>query len=128
MNLLAYIRSFCKPCSKKFGLSTWSLYRFIDKNILWVRHCKFQQPSCYDFSVMTFSNCTHTGKILVEIFPIGVSVQWIHPRSISDSNIREKNLIWLAWLRKNIKPCQIKGSLNRSCQQNNTVFRSWRSC
>ena len=58
----------------------------------------------------------------------GVNVQWIYSRSISDSNITEKNLMWLAGLRKNMKSCQIKGSLKSSCQKNNTAFRNWRSC
>ena len=58
----------------------------------------------------------------------GVNLQWIYPVSISDSNITEKNLMWLAGLRKNMKSCQIKGSLNSSCQKNNPVFRKWRSC
>ena len=43
----------------------------------------------------------------------GVSVQWIYPGLISDSKIRRKSLIWLAGLRKNMKSCHIKDSLNR---------------
>ena len=81
-----------------FGCACW----FIDTNNPWVPHCKFQQPDYYDFSAVTFSNYTHTGKALVGISPIGVNVQWIYPRSISDSNITEKNLMWLAGFRKNM--------------------------
>ena len=51
-----------------------------------------------------------------------------YPGSKSDSNVTEKNLIQLAGMRKTMKSCQIKGSLNRLCQKNNLVFRSWRSC
>ena len=58
----------------------------------------------------------------------GVNLRWIYPVSMSDSNITEKNLIWLAALRKNLKSCQIKASLNSSCQKNNPEFRNWRSC
>ena len=40
-----------------------------------IRHSKFQQPGCYDFSAVTFSNfITHTGKPLVEISPIGTEL------------------------------------------------------
>ena len=58
----------------------------------------------------------------------GVNLQWIYPVSIFDSNITEGNLMWLAGLRKNMKSCQIKGSLNSSYQKNNPDFRNWRSC
>ena len=55
----------------------------------------------------------------------GVNVQWIYPGSISDSNITEKSLMWLAGLRKNVKSCQIKRSLNSLWQKNNPVFRNY---
>ena len=57
-----------------------------------------------------------------------VNLQWTYPVSIFDSNTTEKNLMWLTGLRKNMKSCQIKSSLNSSCQKNNPVFRNWRSC
>ena len=44
--------------------------------------------------------------------------------SMSDTIITENNLMWLGGLRKNMKPCQIKGCLNGPCQKNNPVFRS----
>ena len=86
-----------------------------------VWYCKFQQPGYYDFSAVTISNYTHAGKHSIGISPIGVNVKWIYPGSISDSNITEKNLMWLAGLTKNMKSCQIKGFLNSSCQKNNPV-------
>ena len=72
---------------------------------------------------------THTGKPLVGISPIRMALRFseIYPRPISDSNITEKNLIWLSGLRKNMTSGQLKGSLNRPSQKNNLVFRGWRS-
>ena len=90
---------------------------------------KFQQPGYHDFSVATFSNYFLTHTLGWETFRWnfsswnGVNVQRIHP----DSNITEKNLMWLAGLRKNMKSSQIKGSLNSSCLKNNPGFRNWRN-
>ena len=40
-----------------------------------IRHCKFQQPGYYDFSVVTFSNyITNTRKPLVGISPTGIEL------------------------------------------------------
>ena len=130
---LTWCKTFYKPCSKTSGLSIYVPYWFVNMNI---RHCKLQQPDCYDFSAVTSSiYITHTRipeKTLVGISPIGIELMFfsvnVLPGSISDSNITEKNLMWLAGLRKNMKSCQIKGSLNSSCQKNNPVFRNWRSC
>ena len=131
MNFSGCLNSFYKPCSTKFVKFPQYLFAHADLTI-WIhfrlQYCKFQQPGYYDFSAVTFSNYTHTGTPLVRKSPTGVNVQWIYPGSISDSNISEKNLMWLAGLRKNMKLCQIKGSLNSSCQKNNPVFRNWRSC
>ena len=71
--LLSWSKSFCKPCSEKFGLSVWMPYWFIYMNI---QHCKFQQPGYYDFSAATFSNyITHIlGKTLAGISPTGTSL------------------------------------------------------
>ena len=46
-------KAFYKPCSKKFGLSIWMPYWFIDTN---TQHYKFQQPGYYDFNTVIFSN------------------------------------------------------------------------
>ena len=57
MNFSAGIRSFYKPCSKKFVKFAQYLGAHTDLVIqmyLWKRHCKFQQPYCYDFSSVAF--------------------------------------------------------------------------
>ena len=60
--LLSWLKTVYKPCSKKSGLSIWVPHWFINMNI---QHCKFQEPDCYDFRAMTFSNyITHIlGKL-----------------------------------------------------------------
>ena len=128
MNFSASLRSFYKPYSKKFGLSLWVpilIHRYENTS-------RYDTVSFSNLATMILvrwlSQITHTGKPLVGVSPIGVNVQWICAGSISDSNITEKNLIWLTGLRKNIKSCQINGSLNSSCQKNNPVFRSLGSC
>ena len=47
----------------------------------------------------------------------GVNLQWIYPVSIFDSNIEEKNLMWLAGLRKNMKSCQFMSEKYSSFQK-----------
>ena len=38
-----------------------------------IRHCKFQQPGCYDFSAVTFSNyITH----ILGISPVGMELMF----------------------------------------------------
>ena len=102
-------------------------YQFNKANILylWLWHCKLHQPGYYDFSTLTFSNYikTYTEKPVVGIYPIGMELIFnkVYPGSISDSRekITEKNQTWLAGMKKNMKPCQIKDSLNRLFQENN---------
>ena len=45
---------------------------------------------------------TYAGKSLVEISPVGMELMFweIYPESMSDSNITDKNLMWLAGLGK----------------------------
>ena len=132
MYFSAGLKSSYKPCSKKFGLSIW---------VPILIH-RYKYASGYD--TVRFSNlATMTlvqwlSQIIYHTYWENfswnlsdwneVNVQWIYPGSISDSNITEKNLVWLAELRKSMKSCQRKGSLNSSCQKNDPVFRSWRSC
>ena len=60
----------------------------------------------------------HTRKPLVLIVSIGIELMFGY------FNITEKNLMGLARLRKNMKSCQMKVSLNRLFQKNNPVFKS----
>ena len=129
MNFSAGLRSLCKSCSKKFGLSIWVsiLIHWYEYTSEW-NTLSFSNLATMIFCAMTFSNYTYTGKPFGGISSNGVNAHLIYFRSISDSNITEKNLMWLVGFRKNMKSCQIKGSLNSSCQKINLVFRSWRSC
>ena len=70
---------------------------------------------------------THTGKPLVGISLIGIELMFseIYPRSTSDSNITEKNLMQLTGLKKNMKSCQIKESLNKPCQNSWGSRQDW---
>ena len=64
---------------------------------------KLQQPGYYDFSTLSqVIQNTYTGKPLVGISPVGMELMFseICPESMFDSNVTEKNLIWLAGLRK----------------------------
>ena len=128
MNFSGGLNSFYKPCSTKFVKFAQYLFAHADLTI-WIhfrlQYCKFQQPGYYDFSAVTFSNyITH---ILSEAFSQNffncnrVNVHWIYPGLISGCNITEKNILWVAGLRKNIKSCQIKGSSIRSSQKSNPV-------
>ena len=126
MNFLAGLRSFYKPCSKWFGLSIW-----VPILIHWYEYTSGYNTVSFSNlattnTAVTFSNYINTGRRLGGISPIKVNVQWIYPGSILDSNITEQKLIWLAGSKKNMKWCQIKGSLNSSCQKNNPVFQTWR--
>ena len=129
MKFSAGLRSLYKNCYQKIVKFAQYLGNHTDLTIwiyLWLRHRKFQQATLLLVQWLFLIIC----HIYWETFNWnfsngnGVNVQWIHPGSISDS---EKNLMWLTVLRKNGKSCQIKGSLNISCQKNNPVFRSWRS-
>ena len=53
MNFSALVQVFLQTLFKKFGLSIWVPYLFIDTDI---QHYKFQQPGYYDFHAVTFSN------------------------------------------------------------------------
>ena len=70
---------------------------------------------------------THTGKPLVGISLIGIELMFseIYPRSTSESNITEKNLMQLTGLKKNMKSCQIKESLNKPCQNSWGSRQDW---
>ena len=70
---------------------------------------------------------THTGKPLVGISLIGIELMFseIYPRSTSESNITEKNLMQLTGLKKNMKSCQIKESLNKPCQNSWGSRQNW---
>ena len=55
MNFSAGLRSFYKPCSKKFVKFAQYLDAYTDLMIriyLWVQHCKLQRPGYYDFSAL----------------------------------------------------------------------------
>ena len=129
MNFSSVLRSFYKPCSKKFGQNIWvpiliQQYRYtFGYNIVSNRNLPTKMLVNRRSQIMWN---THTEKPLVGIFSnwSGGNVSWIYPESISASSITEKTLIWLAGLRKNMKSCQIKGSLDKSCQKNNPVFGS----
>ena len=59
MNFSAGPKSFYKLCSKKFVKFAQFLGAHTNLTIqiyFGVRHCKFQQPSYYDFTAVTFSN------------------------------------------------------------------------
>ena len=80
---------------------------------------------------------TRSGKALVEISPIRTKSVFkeVYDRSISDSDIT-KNSALISWVEEEHEImsgkgfaiqhfCSIKGDfLNRTCQKNNTVFRS----
>ena len=77
INFSAGLSLFHKPCPKKFRLSIWVSYWFMDTNI---QHFKVQRHGYYDFSAVTFSNYI---TYILETFSWnfsnwnGVNVQWI---------------------------------------------------
>ena len=109
MNFSAGLSLLTKLVLKKFGLSIWVPYWFIDTNI---RHCKFQQPGYYDFNAVTFSNyITHTGKPVVGVSPIGMELMFSEYILGQYLALTRQTKIWCdlkegrKTLRKNMKSC-----------------------
>ena len=66
MNFSAGLKSFYKPCSKKFRLNIW-----VPILIQWYEYTlgttlNLQQPGYYDFTTLTFSNYT-ASKVIMSI-------------------------------------------------------------